>query len=47
MDLADVEMLPVAEREGIRKIVTRDRRNFSVYLVSDRVALRSLLHLRL
>jgi uncharacterized protein len=32
MDLADAALVRVAEREGIRKIFTVDRRDFSVYL---------------
>lgn len=31
MDLADAALVRVAEREGIRKIFTIDRRDFSVY----------------
>jgi len=31
MDLADAALVRVAEREGIRKIFTVDRRDFSVY----------------
>jgi predicted nucleic acid-binding protein len=36
MDLADAALLRVAEREGIRKIFTVDRRNFSVYRLHGR-----------
>jgi predicted nucleic acid-binding protein len=31
MDLADVALVRVAEHEGIRKVFTFDRRDFSVY----------------
>ena len=37
MDLADASLLRVAEREGIRKIFTVDRRDFSVYRLHGRV----------
>jgi predicted nucleic acid-binding protein len=36
MDLADATLLRVAEREGIRKIFTIDRRDFSVYRLNNR-----------
>jgi uncharacterized protein len=36
MDLADAALVRVAEREGIRKIFTMDRRDFSVYRLHDR-----------
>jgi predicted nucleic acid-binding protein len=36
MDLADAALLRVAEREGIRKIFTVDRRDFSVYRINRR-----------
>ncbi|MGB9467592.1 MAG: PIN domain-containing protein [Candidatus Acidiferrum sp.] len=36
MDLADAALLRVAEREGIRKIFTVDRRDFSVYRLHNR-----------
>ncbi|PYU53173.1 MAG: PIN domain nuclease [Acidobacteria bacterium] len=36
MDLADAALLRVAEREGIRKIFTVDRRDFSVYRLHGR-----------
>jgi len=36
MDLADAALLRVAEREGIRKIFTVDRRDFSVYRIHGR-----------
>jgi predicted nucleic acid-binding protein len=31
MDLADAALVRVAEREGIQRIFTLDRRDFSVY----------------
>lgn len=37
MDLADAALLRVAEREGIRKIFTVDRRDFSVYRLHGRI----------
>jgi uncharacterized protein len=36
MDLADGALLRVAEREGLRKIFTVDRRDFSVYRLHNR-----------
>jgi hypothetical protein len=36
MDLADAALLRVAEREGIRKIFTVDRKDFSVYRLHGR-----------
>ncbi|HTV60375.1 MAG TPA: PIN domain-containing protein [Verrucomicrobiae bacterium] len=36
MDLADAALLCVAEREGLRKIFTVDRRDFSVYRLHGR-----------
>ena len=36
MDLADAALLRVAEREGLRKIFTVDRRDFSVYRLHNR-----------
>jgi predicted nucleic acid-binding protein len=36
MDMADGALLRVAEREGIRKIFTVDRRDFSVYRLHGR-----------
>jgi uncharacterized protein len=36
MDLADAALLRVAEREGIRKIFTVDRRDFSEYRLHGR-----------
>lgn len=37
MDFADAALLRVAEREGIRKIFTLDRQDFSVYRLHNRV----------
>jgi len=37
MDLADASLVRVAEREGIRKIFTVDRKDFSVYRLHGRV----------
>ena len=37
MDLADAALLHVAEREGLRKIFTIDRRDFSVYRLHNRI----------
>jgi predicted nucleic acid-binding protein len=37
MDLADAALLRVAEREGIAKIFTVDRRDFSVYRLHGRI----------
>lgn len=39
MDLADAALLRVAEREGLRKIFTIDRRDFSVYRLHSRTRL--------
>jgi predicted nucleic acid-binding protein len=39
MDLADAALVRVAEREGIRKVFTVDRSDFSVYRLYGRVAL--------
>jgi hypothetical protein len=36
MDLADASLLRVAERDGIRKIFTIDRQDFSVYRLHGR-----------
>jgi hypothetical protein len=36
MDMADAALIRVAEREGIRKIFTVDRRDFSVYRLNNR-----------
>lgn len=40
MDLADAALLRLAEREGLRKIFTIDRRDFSVYRLHNRIRLR-------
>ena len=37
MDLADAALVRVAEREGIRKIFTLDRKDFGVYRLHGRV----------
>ncbi len=37
MDLADAALIRVAEREGLRKIFTVDRRDFSVYRLNNRI----------
>lgn len=37
MDLADAALIAVAEREGIQKIFTVDRRDFAVYRLHGRV----------
>lgn len=37
MDLADAALIRVAEREGIQKIFTVDRRDFAVYRLHGRV----------
>ena len=37
MDLADATLIRVAEREGIRKIFTVDRKDFSVYRLHNRI----------
>jgi uncharacterized protein len=37
MDLADAALIRAAEREGIRKIFTVDRKDFSVYRLHSRV----------
>jgi predicted nucleic acid-binding protein len=37
MDLADAALLRVAEREGLRKIFTIDRADFSVYRLHNRI----------
>jgi predicted nucleic acid-binding protein len=36
MDFADATLVRVAEREGIRRIFTLDRRDFSVYRLGPR-----------
>jgi predicted nucleic acid-binding protein len=42
MDLADAALIRVAEREGVRKIFTVDRKDFSVYRLHGRVKLSLL-----
>lgn len=37
MDLADAALIRVAEREGIRKIFTVDKRDFAVYRIHGRI----------
>jgi uncharacterized protein len=37
MELADAALLRVAEREGLHKIFTIDRRDFSVYRLHNRI----------
>jgi uncharacterized protein len=37
MDLADAALVRVAEREGIRKVFTVDRKDFTVYRLHGRV----------
>lgn len=37
MDLADAALVRVAEREGLRKVFTIDRRDFAVYRLHNRV----------
>ena len=37
MDIADAALVRVAEREGIRKIFTVDRKDFEVYRLHGRV----------
>jgi len=39
MDLADAALIRVAEREGIRRLFTVDRRDFSVYRLHERIRL--------
>jgi predicted nucleic acid-binding protein len=39
MDLGDAALLRVAEREGLRKIFTVDRRDFSIYRLHNRTRL--------
>lgn len=39
MDLADAALLRIAEREGLRKIFTVDRRDFSVHRINNRTRL--------
>jgi predicted nucleic acid-binding protein len=42
MDLADAALVRVAEREGIRRIFTLDRRDFSVYQLARKGSLTLL-----
>ena len=42
MDLADAALVRVAEREGIRRILTLDRRDFSVYQLTRKGGLTIL-----
>lgn len=37
MDLADAALVRIAEREGIRKIFTVDKRDFAVYRIHGRI----------
>lgn len=37
MDLADASLIAVAEREGIRRFFTVDRKEFAVYRLHDKV----------
>jgi predicted nucleic acid-binding protein len=37
MDMADAALVRVAEREGIRKIFTVDRKDFAVYRLHGRI----------
>jgi predicted nucleic acid-binding protein len=37
MDLADAALVRIAEREGIRKIFTVDKKDFSVYSIHGRI----------
>jgi len=37
MDLADAALIRIAEREGIRKIFTVDKRDFAVYRIQGRI----------
>jgi uncharacterized protein len=39
MDLADAVLVRIAEREGIRKIFTIDRKDFNIYRLHDRTRL--------
>jgi uncharacterized protein len=39
MDLADAALVRIAEREGIRKIFTIDRRDFAIYRLHNRASL--------
>jgi len=42
MDLADAALVRVAEREGVRRIFTPDRNDFTVYCLHGRVGLAIL-----
>ncbi|HEV7515864.1 MAG TPA: PIN domain-containing protein [Thermoanaerobaculia bacterium] len=42
MDLADAALVRVAEREGIRRVLTLDRRDFSVYQLARKGSLTLL-----
>ena len=37
MDLVDAALIRIAEREGIRKILTVDKRDFAVYRIHGRI----------
>jgi len=37
MDLADAALIRIAEREGIRKIFTVDKKDFAVYRIHRRI----------
>jgi predicted nucleic acid-binding protein len=37
MDLADAALIRIAEREGVRKIFTVDKRDFAVYRIHGRI----------
>jgi uncharacterized protein len=37
MDLADAALIRIAEREGIRKIFTVDKKDFAVYRIHGRI----------
>ena len=37
MDVADAALIRIAEREGIRKIFTVDKRDFAVYRIHGRI----------
>jgi hypothetical protein len=42
MDMADAALVRIAEREGIRRILTLDRRDFSVYQLARKGSLTLL-----
>lgn len=42
MDLADAALVRIAEREGIRRILTLDRRDFSIYQLARKGSLTLL-----